>query len=211
MTATKSEIGEQKNSKYDWEGIKNKIDSLQESLNQKIKISPEEKRAILKTRAQSLAMEIKDESAQKDFIEIIEFSLAYEKYGIETSFCREVYPLKDFTILPGVPSFVIGIINIRGQIISVIDLKRFFNLPEKGLGELNKVIVLRNEQIEFGILADVILGTRSVAVDELQSSPISAIGIGAEYLKGITGDHTIILDSEKILRDEKIIVHQEAE
>ena len=68
MTATKSEIGEQKNSKYDWEGIKNKIDSLQESLNQKIKISPEEKRAILKTRAQNLAVEIKDESAQKDFI-----------------------------------------------------------------------------------------------------------------------------------------------
>ncbi len=211
MKISQSEFEHQKNGKLDWDEIRSRINSLNESLNQKVMMSSENKRSVLKSRALALAAEKSEVTNPKEFIEIVEFSLAYEKYGIETTFCREVYPLKDFTILPGAPSFVLGIINLRGQIISVIDLKRFFNLPEKGLGELNKVIVLRNEQIEFGILADVILGTRSVAIDELQSSPISAIGIGAEYLKGITGDHTIILDSEKILRDEKIIVHQEAE
>ena len=211
MKITQSEFEHQEKVKLDWAEIRNKINTLQESLNQKIILSPEEKQTILKSRAQILAVEKNDVADQKELIEIIEFSLAYEKYGIETASCREVYPLKDFAILPGVPTYVLGIINLRGQIISVIDLKKFFNLPEKGLGELNKIIVLRNEQMEFGILADVILGTRSVAIDDLQSSPISTNSIGAEYLKGITSDHTIILDSEKILRDEKIIVYQEAD
>lgn len=211
MKIAQDEFEHQKNAKLDWAELRNKINTLQESLNQKIVLSTEEKQSILKSRAQILAVEKNDAAEQKEFIEIIEFSLAYEKYGIETAFCREVYPLKDFTILPGVPSYVLGIINLRGQIISVIDLKKFFNLPEKGLGELNKVIVLRNEQMEFGILADVILGTRSVSIDELQSSPISTTGIGSEYLKGITNDHTIILEAAKILNDREIIVNQETD
>ena len=211
MKIIQTELEHQNKAKIDWDEIKNRINSLQDSLNQKITITPEGKRSVLKARAKVLAEEIKDVSGKKEFIEIIEFSLAYEKYGIETSFCREVYPLKDFTILPAVPSFVLGIINLRGQIISVIDLKKFFNLPEKGLGELNKVIVLRDKQMEFGILADIILGTRSVPLDDIQSSPVSTNGIGKEYLKGIINDHTIILDAAKILSDRNIIVNQEAE
>jgi purine-binding chemotaxis protein CheW len=199
------------NSKIDWNEIKSRINSLEESLNQKIIMSPEEIRTILKARAQALALEKKNEPDQKDFIEVIEFRLASETYGIETKYIREVYPLKDFTILPGIPSFVIGIMNVRGQIISIIDLKKFFNLPEKGLGELNKVIIIHNKRMEFGILADIINGTRSFSLDEIQSSPVSTNEIGAEYLKGVTNDHIIILDAEKILEDEKIIIHQEAE
>jgi len=91
-------------------------------------------------------------------IEVIAFTLVTEIYGIESNFVKEVYTLTDFTPLPGVPSYIFGIINVRGQILPVIDLKKFFNLPEKGLGELNKVIILSNGLMEFGILADVVLG-----------------------------------------------------
>jgi purine-binding chemotaxis protein CheW len=141
-------------------------------------------------------------------LEIVEFTLASETYGIESAFVREVHPLKDFTPLPGVPAFVLGIANIRGQILSVVDLKKFFNLPEKGLGELNKVIIIRNNRMEFGILADVVLGTRSVPLDTIQAPPITVTGIGAEYLKGVTGERTIVLDAQKILENEKIIVNE---
>ncbi len=211
MRKTRTESEQPDKAKIDWNEIRSRVNSLQESLDHKIILLPEEKRSILKARAQALAVEKEDETSQKEFIEIIEFSLASEIYGIETAFIREVYPLKDFTTLPGIPSFVLGIVNVRGQIISVIDLKKFFNLPEKGLGELNKVIIIRNERMEFGILADIIHGTRSISLDSVQSLPVSTNEIGAEYLRGITNDHIIILDAVKILDDERIIIHQEAE
>ncbi|MDP2337063.1 MAG: chemotaxis protein CheW [Bacteroidota bacterium] len=197
--------------KVDWNEIKRRVNSLQESLDLKIILPPEEKRTLLKARAQALAVEKKDETAQKESVEIVVFSLASETYGIGSTFIREVYPLKDFTILPGTPAFVLGIVNVRGQIISVIDLKKFFNLPEKGLGELNKVIIIRNERMEFGILADIIHGTRSISIEEIQTPPVSTGGIGAGYLKGVTNDHIIILDAERILEDEHIIINQESE
>lgn len=129
----------------------------------------------------------------------MEFRLATEKYGLESAFVREVYPLKELTPLPGVPPFVLGIVNVRGQILSVIDLKKFFNLPEKGLGQLNKLIILRKKQMEFGILADEILGARSVALDAIQAPPPTVSGVGAEYLRGVTSERVILLDAEKIL------------
>ena len=164
--------------------------------------------AILKARAHALAQEPPKAALAETFLEIIEFCLASETYGIESMFVREIHPLKDFTPLPGVPSFVLGIANIRGQIISVVDLKKFFGLPDKGLGELNKVIILRNSRMEFGILADGILGTRSVPLDAIQAPPATVTGIGAEYLRGVTETRVILLDAQKILDDEKTIVNE---
>jgi purine-binding chemotaxis protein CheW len=165
---------------------------------------------ILKERARALAQEPPKAALAETFLEIIEFRLASETYGIESRVVREVCPLKEFTPLPGVPAFVLGIINVRGQILSVVDLKKFFHLPDKGLGELNKVIIIRNKNIEFGILADAIIGTRSVPLDAIQGPPSTITGIGAEYLKGVTGERVILLDAEKILGDEKTIVNEPA-
>ncbi len=194
--------------KANWEEINNKANTLQEAGNQKNMLLPEEKRSVLKARAKALAVEMKNESGQKEFIEIVVFGLASETYGIENSYIREVFPLKDFTALPGTPPFVLGIVNVRGQIISVIDLKKLFNLPEKGLGELNKVIIIHNERMEFGILADTIQDSLSVSIDSIQTSLPNISSIGSEYLKGITNEHLIVLDAKKMLEDEKIIVNQ---
>jgi purine-binding chemotaxis protein CheW len=167
----------------------------------------EDKRSLLKKRARDLAREPATAVEAREFIEITEFRLAAETYGLSTAFLREVYPLKDYTPLPGVPPFVLGIINVRGQILSVVDIKKFFNLKETGLGEFNKVIILHNDRMEFGILADAILGTRSIPLDAILAPPTTITGIGAEYLKGVTGERVIVLDAEKILNDEKIIVN----
>ncbi|HAM99029.1 MAG TPA: chemotaxis protein CheW [Marinilabiliales bacterium] len=190
--------------------IRSKGNSQHELPDQKNILSPEVKHSILKARAQALAVEKNDAAGQKEFMEVIVFGLATETYGIESKFIREVYPLKDYTALPGIPSFVLGIVNVRGQIVSVIDFKKFFNLPEKGLGELNKVIIIRNEKMEFGILADNINDARSIAIEELQTPPVSTNGIGAAYLRGITGDQIIILDAQRILEDRDIIINQES-
>lgn len=191
--------------------ILQRVEKARESLERGATPSPKEKGAVLKARARILAQEKEEVDAARKFLDIIEFSLASETYGIESAFVREVYPLKDFTPLPGTPPFVLGIVNVRGQIISVIDLKKFFNLPEKGLGQLNKVIIIRNDRMEFGILADAVLDARPIPLEAIQAAPPTVSGIGAEYLKGVTGGRMIILAAEKILGDEQIIVHQDAD
>jgi len=97
---------------------------------------------------------------------------------------------------------------VRGQILSVLDIKKFFELPEKGLTDLNKVIILSADGMEFGILADAIAGARTVAVGELQTSLPTLTGIREEYLMGITKDLTVILDAKKLLSDKSIVVHE---
>jgi purine-binding chemotaxis protein CheW len=165
----------------------------------------------LKSRAIHMAKEPEQRRDISMKTDVVVFSLASENYAIESSFVREVYPLKDYTELPGSPAFIFGIINLRGQIIPVVDLKKFFNLPEKGLGDLNRVIILHNELIEFGILADLVQGTQPVDPEDILPSPSAVSGIGEEYLKGVTKERLIVLDAEKLLSDKRIIVNQEVE
>jgi purine-binding chemotaxis protein CheW len=165
------------------------------------------KQSILRMRARELAKEQEEKIDEQKSMEIIRFRMASETYGVESAFVREVYPLRDFTPLPGAPPFVLGILNVRGQILSVIDLKKFFNLPEKGLGDLNKVIILRDGRMEFGILSDVILGVSRVGLNAIRALPMTVSEIGTEFMRGITTDGVIILDAGKILADERIIIH----
>ncbi|EKD84426.1 MAG: hypothetical protein ACD_39C00056G0001 [uncultured bacterium] len=182
---------------------------MTEKSNPLITVRNESERAILKARAQVLAKEPEKVVPASELLDVLVFKLGNETYGIESAFVREVYPLKDFTPLPGVPAFVLGIINVRGQILSVIDFKKFFQLPEKGLGQLNKIIILHNNFMEFGLLADDIVGTASVLLSSMQSSLPTIAGIGREFLKGITSERLIILDGEKVLNDKEMIVHEE--
>lgn len=173
---------------------------------------PDEKEIalILKERAKLLAREPKKEPVTAEAFEILEFALAYESYGVETSFVREVYPLKELTPLPHTPPFILGITNVRGQIVSIIDVKKFFDLPERGLTDLNKIIILHNDRMEFGVLADVIIAVRHIALKDIQPSLPTLTGIRQEYLKGVTPERLVILDAERLLSDSKMVVHEEA-
>lgn len=173
--------------------------------------TPDEKRNILLSRAKKLSQEIEREGTDEEYFEVLEFLLAQETYAIETMFVREVYPMTELTPLPCTPAFVFGLINIRGQILSVMDMKKLFDLPERGITNLNKVIVVRNDTMELGILADEIIGIRNISVNELQPPLSTMTGILAEYLKGVTGERLIILDMERFLTDRKLIVQEEIE
>lgn len=199
------------NKTIDWHEIRRRLEAARTSIEQGWILSRGDREKVLKERARALANEPKKEDERRETIEIIEFMLAYEKYGIETSYVREAYPLKDLTQVPCTPPFVLGIINVRGEILSVIDIKKFFDLPEKGLGDLNKIIILNNEKMEFGILADVILGVRNILSSELQQSIPTLTGIREEYLKGVTKERVVILDAKKLLSDKTIIVHEDVQ
>lgn len=169
---------------------------------------PQQEQSILKARAQALAQAPEQVTTTK-CLEVVTFLLAYEAYGIETAYVREVYPLKDLTPLPCTPPFVAGIVNVRGQVISVIDIKKFFDLPEKGLTDLNKVIILSDGLMEFGILADAVLDVRSIPRQQIQPSLPTLTGIREDYLRGVTAERLVILDTAKLLTDNNIIVHEE--
>jgi purine-binding chemotaxis protein CheW len=124
---------------------------------------------------------------------------------------HEVVPLKDLTPLPCTPSFVLGIVNVRGRIMPVIDIKKFFDLPEPGLTDLHHIILVRGHDLEFGLLADVIVGVRTLPVDSVQPSLPTLTGIRADYLWGVTAERLVILDVDRILKDPRIVVHEEVE
>ncbi|RNC73320.1 MAG: purine-binding chemotaxis protein CheW [Desulfuromonadales bacterium] len=193
--------------RLDWDELHRRLEAARVSLNREM--PPDEEKRILKARAATLAKDSLDGETTEGNLEILEFLLAYERYGIEMSFVRETCPLRDLTPLPCTPPFVLGLINVRGEIVSVIDLKKFFDLPEKGLTDLNKVVIVHDDATTFGILADEIIGVGMVSGDAIQPSLPTLTGIRDEYLKGITGERTIILDGNRILTDRRLIVNDE--
>jgi len=169
----------------------------------------EDTQRILKERAQTLALEAVPAETADASIEVIEFLLAHERYAVASEYVREVYPLEDITPLPCTPAFVLGIVNLRGEILSVINIKKFFDLPEKGLTNLNKVIVLESADMVFGIVADAISGVRRIPHAGIQPSLPTLTGIREDYMLGVTAERVVILDAEKLLTDEKLIVQEQ--
>lgn len=194
--------------RIDWDDIHQRMEKAGAAIEKGYSPSPEELTKILNARADALARE-PGEATARDSIEIVEFQLATEHYGIESRYVSEAYPVRDYTPLPGTPPFVFGLVNVRGQIISVVDIKKFFDMPDRGLSDLNKVIIIRDDAMEFAILADSIVGVRVLRTDEIQPPLPTLTGIRAEFLMGVTAEGMVILDGRKLLADENIIVHEE--
>ncbi len=201
--------GQDRNSTIDWNEIRERLAGARERLAQSWTPSEGEQRRILRARAAELAREPLAQSEPGSQIEVIAFHLARERYAVETAFVREVASLRDLTPVPCAPSFVLGIISVRGQILSVIDLRRFFDLPVGELNELNKAIILRAREMELGVLAEEVVGARQLPLAELQPALPTLVGIHADYIRGVTGDRVVVLDAERILRDPTIIVREE--
>lgn len=204
------------NEKIDWHEISRRLEEIKAAIERGVLPDASEKKKVLKARAELLAKQPED-TTTGERLEVVEFMLAQERYGIESSYVREVYPLKEYTPLPCTPRFVLGLINVRGQIISVIDIKKFFDMPEKGFSDLNKVIILSSDKhshskvegMEFGILADSILGVENIAVSGLQPSLPTLSGIREKFFRGIASERMVVLDAGKLLADKNITVHEE--
>jgi purine-binding chemotaxis protein CheW len=193
-----------------WSVLHQQMEQSAQRLRQTMTNTPGEQKSILKKRAEKLAQKEKIKAAGK-CIEVVEFRLAEEQYAVECLYVREVYPLKQLTPIPGTPDFILGIVSVRGEIISVVDLKKFFEMPQKGLTDLTRVIILHHEDMEFGILAEEVMGTVSLPVRDIRPPLPTLTGIRAKYLKGVAKNRLIVLDAVKLLTDKKMIVHQEVE
>ena len=193
----------------DWDEVHRRLEAAQSTLERGLTQSAEEKKKILRERALTTAHVREEEAAAGESIDIVEFALSHERYGVESSYVREVYPLRELTPIPCTPPFLIGVVNVHGQIISIIDLRKFFDLPEEALSEVNNIIIVAKDKAELGILTDAITGMRSFPLQDIQPSLPTLTGVRAEYLKGVTNERLVILDVLKILSDKTITVHEE--
>lgn len=182
---------------WDWDEVKSRLANAR--LEDALELSPARARELMARRARALSLPARRFDDERG-AEFLVFSLAKERYAIEARFVREVAKLIDLTPVPGTPEFLAGVTNLRGEILVVVDLRRFLGLSQSGLADLSRLIVLGTDCAEFGILADEAHSVSSIDDDSLMEPPGSVTGIGREFLKGVTKDMLIVLDGHGLLR-----------
>jgi purine-binding chemotaxis protein CheW len=162
-------------------------------------------RRILEDRARKIAVP-EAGATEAGIVEVLRFQLAYQEYALEMQYVREVILTGEITPVPGAPPFISGICAARGQIISLVDLRVLFSLPEKGLTDLNRVIVMTEGHITFGILADNITGIGTIPSHLILLPDPGMTLQWKQYLKGYVGNSLIVLDAAAILTDPALVV-----
>ncbi|HOI13072.1 MAG TPA: chemotaxis protein CheW [Methanoculleus sp.] len=163
--------------------------------------------AILANRARVIG-EPEEEPRETAVSEILIFRLANREYAVETRYVREVFIIRDITLVPGTPDFIAGISAVRGEIISIVDLARFFSIPERGLTDLNRVIVLSDGTMTFGILADYITDIGTTPTGDLAPVDPGVTPINERYLLGTAEGSRIVLDAAAILADPAMVIRE---
>jgi purine-binding chemotaxis protein CheW len=157
--------------------------------------------------AKSEAAETAKRAEKVDF-KMISFSLAGKEYGVDIMNVKEIAKAGRFTYVPNASPFVRGVYNLRGEIISVIDLRIFFHLPAERKEEeaLESLIILKIDEHVFGVIVDAIDKVVGISSSAIQP-PHSIFGdLNVKYIKGIvenSGKLYIILDVEKIFAPER--------
>ena len=162
---------------------------------------------ILRQRAQALARVPQEETDPG--LQLVVFSLGAETYGVPTENVRAVYPLKRVYPVPCTPSFVVGVIDIRGQIYSVIDIHGLFGETRRVGVKLAKVIMVRVNDFEVGVLVDGVRGALSVPPHSIKPPLAAQSALTEEYIRGVTEDMVTILHLEALLQDERIVVQED--
>ncbi|MFC1849518.1 chemotaxis protein CheW [candidate division CSSED10-310 bacterium] len=163
------------------------------------------KNKILEARARELS-KIKEEQKQESgsTLTYITFTTAHEMYAVNILNVYEIQPLKEISYVPHVPDFYMGAVNIRGNILLVFDISLFFRLPEKGIADLTKIIVVHSGTIKRGILAGEVYKTEGLAAEDILVSQGMVSEINEKYISGITKDLVMILNIDTILTDKQL-------
>ena len=108
--------------------------------------------------------------------------------------------------LPGVPDFVIGVANLRGDIVPIFDLMRFFGFSSQGLMDRSRVIVVGQTGADFGVIADSVQEVTRLPVESFVTNPVFEGQRGRECVKGVTRDAMIVLDGAALSSDQRLFI-----
>lgn len=146
-----------------------------------------------------------DEDTQKD--KYLTFSLGKEDYGIEIRFVTEIIGIQAVTEVPELPDYVKGIINLRGKIIPVMDVRLRFKKDAVEYNDRTCIIVVDIGQISVGLIVDKVAEVLSIAEQDIVPPPDMKTGFNSKFVKGIgkVGNEVkLVLDCDKLLSNEEI-------
>lgn len=153
-----------------------------------------------------------EEDTQKD--KYLTFHLSGEDYGIDIAFVTEIIGIQKITEVPDMPDFVKGVINLRGKVIPVMDVRLRFLLPEREYDERTCIIVVEINAISVGLVVDQVNEVVGIPENNVEAPPRTTKGASSRYLKGmgkIDDEVRILLNVEKLLyEDEQQQLHTEA-
>lgn len=143
---------------------------------------------------------------QGNSLKLVGFYLGPEEYAVDILKIKEIKLMQEITNVPKAPDFVEGVINLRGDIVPIIDLKKKLNLGEAQINEETKIIVVEIDMKMVGVIVDEVTEVIEIEDSQLSAPPPIIGGIEAQYLKGVgkLGDRLLILlDLDKILTQEE--------
>ncbi len=127
--------------------------------------------------------------------QMISFNIGEEDYGVNIQTVKEVIRKREITRLPKAPAFVKGVINLRGDIIPIIDLRERFGMEQRESTDMTRVIVAEVDGRPIGMVVDSVSHVIRIAQDQIEPPPEMVGGISEEYLKGVgkVGEQLIVL------------------
>jgi len=116
---------------------------------------------------------------------LVTFSLGNEEYGVEICSVQEIIRATDITPVPGAPAHIRGVINLRGKIIPVVDLRKRFVLPETDIDDSQRIVVVELREKRLGMLVDSVSQVIKVPSGVVEDIPVEATTIAENFIKGI--------------------------
>lgn len=148
-------------------------------------------------------------------LKIIVFTLAHEQYGVEVERVRTIERMQPLTRVPKTPVFVKGVINLRGIVVPVIDLRGRFQLPEAEYSDNSRIIIVAVKDMEVGLIVDSANDVLDVDSDSIEDPPEIVGGIRAKYLRGVAklsaGNLLVLLNLEEVLNKSEIVQLEQIE
>jgi purine-binding chemotaxis protein CheW len=193
----------------DWDRTYALLEEARRTLDASGNRPPDEVTRVLRERAQALAKPLDEAPRPAEELALLVFSLVGERYGVEMAHVLEVLPLRDLMPVPRTPSFVLGVMNHRGRILSVLDLRGLLELAGRGVVEGSRVVAVEAGGMTFGVFAEAVMGTVTVGAHEVAPLPVILSGDRPAFLRGVTGEMVALLDLEALARDPRITVNDE--
>lgn len=139
-------------------------------------------------------------------IQLVTFRLKDESYGINVMQVQEVLRVAEIAPVPGAPHYVLGIINLRGNVVTVIDTRVRFGLPSAEINDLSRIIVIESEAQVVGILVDSVAEVVDLPMSEIDSAPNVGNEESSRYIQGVASRNSnllIVVDLNKLLSEEE--------
>lgn len=128
-----------------------------------------------------------------------------ETYGIEVTRVQEVLRVPEIAPVPGAPDYVLGIINLRGHVVTVIDTRRRFGLPPAEHTDQTRIVIAESEGRVFGMLVDSVAEVMDLRRSQIDSAPTVGNEEAVPYLQGLAqvdGELVILIDLDRVIAEE---------